>query len=292
MAKIQTRFRNAHQTSYLAREIAQSMHRGTAIEAKIETALNHLRETTDVKSLKKIDQNTIQTFVDTLRDQVNTKELSVKTASDYISALNDVVKYVNENLNRNLETISAKAVDLSKGSIQYQDRTVSQEVHQEFKEYLSQQNDIRSQALSYSVDLQRSCGLRLEGSIAIKKETIQQALRTGELQLSKEDGTKNSQPRTIPITTQEQRQALQNALEFMRSNELKSLAPTEKLRQQYYYAQNIRTKFNLQKENQMDFHGERHYFAQSMLQQGYSKQETSEALGHHREEILRHYIPM
>ena len=289
--KAQINFRNEHKASFLAMQIAQSLNRGYSIENRIETILNQIREETGVKNLKQLDNDKIQIYVDTLRDRLEEAEISRATASSYISALNRVIQYVNENLNRQLETIRAKDYGLSRGGIEYRDRVVSRETHYAFKEFLSNQSDIRAQALQYSVDLQRLFGLRLRESIQIKTNTIREALKTGTLHLSREDGTKNSQPRDIPIRNEAQIQTLKSALLFMQEHNLRSLAPTDTIKQQYYYAQHVRQDFNSASDTKMDFHGERQYYAQERYSEGAPLKQISEELGHHRIEILKYYIP-
>ena len=181
--KAQINFRNEHKASFLARQIAQDNNRGSSLENRIETVLNSLREEVGVKSLKQINQDTIRAYVDTLHDKLEAGELKSSTASSYVSALNRVIEYANTNLNRQLETVSAKDYGLSRGGIEYQNRIVSEQTHNDFKSFLSAQNDIKAQALQHSIDLQRSFGLRLRESIQIKADTIKQSLKTGTLHL-------------------------------------------------------------------------------------------------------------
>ena len=292
--KAQINFRNEHKASFLARQIAQDNNRGSSLENRIETVLNALRETTGAKNLKQLDNDKIRTYIDTLHDRFETGELKSSTVSSYVSALNNIIRYTNEHLNKNIETISAKEVNMSRGSIEYQNRVVNQEVHNAFKDFLGQQQgNIKAQALSHSVELQREFGLRLRESIQIKQNTIKQALQSGVLHLDRQDGTKNSQPRNIPIRNEQQIETLKSTLSFMQEHNLKSLAPTDTLREQYHYAQNIRQEFNRisDSDTKMDYHGERHYYAQERLSEGATARQVSEELGHHREEILKHYIP-
>ena len=289
MAKAQINFRNEHKASFLARQIAQDNNRGSSLENRIETVLNQLREVSGAKNLKQLDESKIQTYIDTLHDRLEAGEIKSSTASSYVSALNRIVEYVNEHTDKNLETISAREVGLSRGGIEYQNRAVSSETHQAFSNFLNQQGDTRSQALQHSVNLQREFGLRLRESIQIKADTIKQALRSGTLHVDRQDGTKNSQPRDIPVRTEQQLETLKSVLNFMQERNLKSLAPTDTLKQQLYYAQNIRQGFNQVNNTKMDYHGERHYYAQQRLSEGASLKQVSEELGHHREEILKHY---
>jgi integrase len=294
MAKVsfQTSFRNGHQASYLSRDIANYFNRGSSLEGRIETVLNHLREWTGTKSLKQLDNEKIEAYVNTLQERVEAGELSRKTAENYISALNRVIEYANFRLDKGLETISPKEHGLSRGSFEYKDRAVSQETHEKFLNFLSQKEkeDLRAQALSRSLELQREFGLRLRESLSIKETTIARALETGILHLGREDGTKNAREREIPVRTEGQKEALEKALDFMRENNLFSLVPSERLREQYNFAYEVKKEFELTSGEKFNFHGERHAFAQFWIeQQGMDRATVSEWLGHGREEITRVY---
>ena len=285
----QTSFRNSHQASYLARDIASFFNRGSSLGNRIETTLNHLREWTGARSLKQLDNQRIEAFVSTLQEKVYNGELSQKTAENYISALNRVVEYVNFRLDKGIETISQKECGLSRGSFVFVDRAVSKETHEKFVSFLSEKQDIRAQALSLSVELQREFGLRLRESLAIKETTIQKALETGVLHLTKEDLTKNSREREIPIRSESQKEALEKAYDFMKEYNLFSLAPTTTLREQYNYSYNVAKEFNRETNENFHYHGERHAFAQSMIEHGVDRAAVSSWLGHNREEITKVY---
>ena len=285
----QTSFKNAHKASFLAKDIASYFNKGSALENRIETVLNHLREWTSTKSLKQLNNERISAFVSTLQEKVDRGELSRKTAENYLSALNRIIEYTNFRLDKNLETVSPKEHNLSRGAFQFVDRAVSQETHNRFVSFLSSKEDIRAQALIHSVQLQREFGLRLRESLAIKVKTIEKALQTGVLHLSREDGTKNSREREIPILTKNQREALEKALDFMKENGLFSLAPTETLKEQYNFAYEVKKQFEAQTGERFTFHGERHAFAQACIQAGIDKQSVSNWLGHGREEITKVY---
>ncbi len=289
MAKAQINFRNEHKASFLARQIAQDNNRGSSLENRIETVLNQIRETTDAKNLKQLDSDKIQVYIDTLHDKLEAGELKSSTVSSYISALNRVIEYANEHLNRDIQTINAKDYGLSRGGVEYQNRAVSEQTHNTFNDFLSSQDDIKAQALSHSVDLQRELGLRLRESIQIKADTIREALKTSTLHVDRQDGTKNSQPRDIPIHNEQQLETLKSALNFMQEHNLKSLAPTDTLKEQYHFAEHVRQEFNRVSDTKMDYHGERHYYAQERLSEGATARQVTEELGHHRKEILKHY---
>jgi len=288
-ASVQTNFKNPHSASYLARDIAQFNNKGVSIEAKIETVLNRLRETTGVKGLKKIDSQVIEAYVLTLKDRVEANELSKHTSETYISALNRIIEYTNNFLNKDLQTVKQSEFGLSRGSFEYKDRSVSESTHNAFLSFLQEKNDIKSQALQHSVMLQREFGLRMRESLAIKRETIEQALRTNTLHLTTRDGTKNSRSRDIQIRTENQIEALKSALDFQKENNLRSLIPQETLKQQYSFAKNMQNTFNKNNSDYFHYHGERHAYAQQRLSEGADKLTVSNELGHNREEVTKIY---
>jgi len=289
-ASVQTNFKNPHSASYLARDIAQFNNKGVSIEAKIETVLNQLRETTGVRGLKQIDSQVIEAYVLTLQDRLEANELSKHTAETYISALNRIVEYSNHFLDKNLQTISQSQFGLTRGSFQYVNRAVSENTHNAFMFFLLEKSgDIRAQALQHSVMLQREFGLRLRESLAVKRETIQQALKTGNLHLTGQDGTKNSRTRDIPILNEQQKEILKSVLDFQKENNLRSLIPQETLKHQYNFAKNVENAFNKTHDEYFHFHGERHSYAQRRIEEGASKIEVSRELGHNRQEVTRTY---
>jgi len=291
MPKIQTRFKNSLQASHVARQIAQNFNRGSAIERHLETVLNSIRDIAGIKSLKQLSEETIQVYTDTLQDKLNAGELSRVTTSSYISAMNDIIKYMDEHLNKNLETVSAKEIGLSRGEFKFHNDIVPQEAFTQFKDFLEQQGDIRSQALQHSLEIQRELGLRLRESIRIQKTSVQKALQTGVLTIGSADGTKNGQRRSIEIKYNTQRQALSKALEFQKEHGLRSLIPQNKTtQQQINYAENIRRTFVKQTGVKLDYHGNRKYFLNEEARK-YGLKYSSEEGGHHRKDVMRAYTP-
>jgi len=285
----QVSLKNEHKASFLARDIAIWFHRGSALERRIETVLNHLREEIGVRSLKRLDQEAIRAYVDHLKDRVGAGEISRKTAENYLSALNKIIEYTNSRLGKDLETVSPRAEGLSRGSFEFVDRAVSRETHEKFLNFLSEKQDIRAQALMHSVSLQREFGLRLRESIAIKMTTIERALENNVLHLTREDGTKNAREREIPIRNPEQRETLEKALGFMRENNLSSLCPTERLKEQYNFAEQMAKEFRQETGENFHYHGERHVFAQQAISEGVDRQTVSTWLGHNRLEVTKVY---
>lgn len=220
--------------------------------------------------------------MDTLTDRIDNGELKTKTTSTYISALNDIIRYTNENLNKNLDTVSAKENSLNTGHIKYMNRSVSQELSSSFQSYISQQEDIQSQALAHSVTLQKEFGLRLRESLAIKRETLQNALKDGKLRLSRKDMTKDARKRIIPLTKDSQRESIARTLDFMKKNHLQSLIPVQTLKQQYNFAEKVRASFIKSSGEHFRYHDLRHTFAHNLKKEGVNEKDIAKRLGHGR----------
>jgi site-specific recombinase XerD len=290
-APVQTDIKTPKKASYVAYNISQFFSKGSAIESKIETVLNQIRDELGVKGLKRLDEQTIESYTAILQERVQEGSLSRHTAETYISALNRVIEYVDHFLDKNLQTISQSQFGLTRGSFQYVNRAVSENTHNAFLSFLLEKSDdIRAQALQHSVMLQREFGLRMRESLAIKRETIEQALRTNTLHLTARDGTKNSRSRDIQIRTEKQIEALKSALNFQKENNLRSLIPTETLKQQYSFAKNMQNVFNKSNsDSYYHFHGERHAYAQQRISEGADRLTVSNELGHNRQEVTRVY---
>ncbi len=289
-ANIQMSFKDEHKTFYVAKDIANFLNRGSAIRDKIITVLNQIREEIGIRSLKHFSQETAQNFVNYLQEQVKDGDLTRKTAETYLSAFNDIIKYVNEKLDKDIKTVSPTEVGLNRGARETVNRAVNQETHQAFLNFLEQKDNIQAQALIPSVGLQREFGLRLRESMAIKRESIEKALATNKLTIGRQDGTKNAKERSIPILKESQVQVLKSALNFMQQNNLKSLIPTQKLLEQYKYANKVKQEFNRLNDIKMDFHGERYFYAQTRFNEGASLKDISKELGHEREGITKIYL--
>jgi len=290
-ALVQTDIKTPKKASYVAYNISKFFNKGSAIESKIETVLNQLRDELGVKGLKRLDEQTIESYTAILQERVQEGSLSRHTVETYVSALNRIIEYSNHFLGKNLETISQSQFGLTRGSFQYVNRSVSKNTHNAFLSFLLEKSDdIRAQALQHSVMLQRTFGLRLRESLSIKRETIEQALRTNTLHLTGQDGTKNSRSRDIKIRTEKQIEALKSALNFQKENNLKSLAPTTHLREQYSFAKNMQDSFNKSNsDSYYHFHGERHAYAQQRISEGADRLTVSNELGHNRQEVTRVY---
>ena len=270
--KAQMSFKNEKQVEFLSKNIAQYFaDRGTSWADKVATVLRDLKETTDINTLKKLDEDKIQEYVQELKESVENGDIKAETAQTYISALNTILDYTNNVNNTNFSSVSAAENGIS-ASVDYSDKSVSGEVHQSFQSYLQEKyqeiKDEKYQALHYAVELQREFGLRFRESVGLNKETIEKGLESGKLELSRKDWTKNARPRTVEIKTNTQREALERAKNYIEKTGKVNLAGAEK--EKHYreiasfrnFADRARQEFTKTGGN-YNFHGERHAWAQS-----------------------------
>ena len=275
--KPQLNFRSDKQISFLSRNIAQNFaNRGHSWSAKVETVLRDFKEDLGMKSLKQLSEERIQEYVSELRESVHNGEITGKTAQTYISALNTIIDYTNYIRDTNFNSVSAAENGIH-SSADYADKSVSPETHQSFQNFLEERydntGDERFQALQYATELQREFGLRFRESIGLNQETISRALETGTMELSREDWTKNAREREISIRTEEQRNLLENVKNFLEENKSVNLAGAQDSKS-YSEIASFRAFADYQRQEfsnifgeQYNFHGERHFWAQSMYSQ-------------------------
>jgi len=270
--KAQLSFRNEKQVQFLSKNIAQHFgNRGVSWADKVATVLRDLKETTDINTLKKLDEGKIQEYVSELRESVENGDIKAETAQTYISALNTVLDYTNNVNNTNFSSISAAANGIS-ASVDYSDKSVSGEIHQSFQNFLQekfeQTGDSKFEHLQTAIELQREFGLRFRESVGLNIKTIEKSLESGKLELSRTDWTKNARPRIVEIRTTEQKELLQKVQNTLQQTGKVNLAGAEKA--SHYkeiasfrnFADRARQEFTKTGEN-YNFHGERHTWAQS-----------------------------
>ena len=198
------------------------MDRGSATAEKISTVLNEIHKAEGISSLNRINNEVIENYKNYLKNAVDNKELVAHAAQSYASALNSIINYINLRTDKNLKQISAFSAGI-KNSIQYGGKSTSQELFDKVYSKLSEPQQIKQ-------DLQRNFALRVQESHYIKKDTIETALKTGILKLNDKnnDGAKNSRYREIEIRTEDQKNTLIRALDYMNTHNQKSLIPNDK----------------------------------------------------------------
>ena len=233
------------------------MGRGSATAEKIITVLNQIHRTEGISSLNRISNEIIKNYENYLKAAVDSKELVAHSAQSYASAMNAIVAYVNLRTDKNLKEISAFNAGI-KNKLTYGGKSTSPELFAKVYDKLSEPQQIKQ-------DLQRQLFLRVKESHYIKKDTIENALKTGILTLNSKnnDGTKNSRRREVKIRTEAQKNTLIRALSYMNAHNQKSLIENDKKSEQALskYYRDIRAAGGTKKENNgHNFsHGNRHF---------------------------------
>jgi hypothetical protein len=276
-----------------ANKLGDRLGVGTATKNKIATTLRELKSMS-ANSENKLTQDKVNEYLTSIKDKVQDGTISEKTATDKISILNDILRA----LGKDDLKISASDNGLHKNILNSSTKAVSQETHQQFKEFLEKQyqqtQDIRYLSLSHAIDLQREAGLRLAESLKIKITEKD----SNTLKLTDRDGTKNNQLREVKILHDAGKQAIESAKQFAIENGYKSLIPNNhSFKEMVNFAYNTKYQFERTTEQEYRFHGERHSFAteqltryqENGLTEEQARQELTEDLGHHRIDITYVY---
>jgi len=301
---IQGNIRRESNIIAVSKQIALDLGRGSRTKDMLRTVITDLSSLTNIKHLKELTQNHVSTYIDNLKTKVEAGDLTRKTTATYVSSLNNLLRYTNNYIEKNhndLKTISARENSLSVGrSANNIKPTITSDIHKQYKAYLAerykQTGDIRYKALQNSVSLARELGLRIRETIAIK--ITNKDISNGNLSLNKQDGTKNSRPRDVAITSQSQKDAINVAKQFSKENRLRDLCPPERLKQQIKFAYNIKDDFEKKYNVKYNYHSERRTFAQTRyneyIKSGLSDEaarlKLSSDLGHYRVEITNKYL--
>ncbi|MEC9492290.1 integrase domain-containing protein [Flexistipes sp.] len=296
----------------LATEVVKSANEGTI--QKVAQAARMLAEFVnneyDLKNLAKLESNHMEDFADNLLERLDSGEISRGHATNIISALNSVFNYYY----RDDLKISARGYGLNRGTrFNNTDKSISDENHQKFSEYLSDKfnasGDVRYEALRLQVELQRSAGLRFKESALLSGKELR---KNNNLEIRK--GTKGGQLRTID-STEAQRKLISDIKNFRKEYNLtRSLIPDNLFFKEWSrFAYNVVKDFKRETGLKYNFHGNRHYYAQKRYKEltgheppvkaGFSKKnpvkeeksfevrlKISEELGHHRIDITSYYL--
>ena len=248
---------NDYKINFVAREIADFQHRGSATVEKLSATLSLIRETTNIKTLKNIEQSHINQVISVLQGRAK-QGGSLSAINSHISSLNNIIRYVNLD---GLSLVKAGDYNLTR-DIKEKDsinKENTREAATAYKEWLGQKyietKDIRYEALKYAVSIQ-SVNLRLKESLLVKlqdKDLSKNILKINE----RLDGAKNSRAREIHLTL-EQKQALLEAREFLKDNNMKNLN-IGTVQQGRNFANNTLKMFRKETNMKFHYHGERHY---------------------------------
>ena len=253
-----SRFNNSMHAGLIALDIVEKNERGSATAEKIVTVLDKIHEIEHISSLNRIDNGVINRYSDYLKTAYDKKELIAHSVQGYVSALNAVIDYINLRTDKNLPQISTFKNLGIKNIPQYGGKSTSQAIYEKVYIKLSEANQIKQ-------ELQRNLGLRARESHFIKADTIKEGLISGVLKLNTQnnDGTKNSRAREVKIWTDEQKNVLTRALDFMQRTGQRSMIENNKTYQQAIskYGRDMAKAGGTRKNNNGNnfSHGNRHF---------------------------------
>ena len=203
-----------------------------------------LNQNHGIKDMRDIKKYHLLGYGDYLLSKFEEGSLSASTVQNYLSAVNRILEIARRD--QEVHVCPVKDCLLPKRSgVCKEDKSTSDQSH---KNALC----IVNRNIAILLEIQRKLGLRFEESAKFDaKKALRQALKNNQINIT--EGTKGGQKRTIPITNNQQIQALKDAAEFQAGQ---SLIPDD---QTYDEFRNIAYK-ETAKAN-INFHGERHHYA-------------------------------
>ena len=227
------------------RESMQSQSSISAMSDRFNQFVGYMKSEHSISDMRNIEKTHVQQYADTLRERTETGTLSPATAQNYLSAVNRTLEIARGD--RAVHVAPVREAGLPERSgIATTSRAISPEQHQAAQAGVSDR-------LGAQMDLQRELGLRFEESCKIDAaRALSQAERTGSVRIS--DGTKGGRNRDVPIVRSEQIDALRAAAAIQNGD--RSMIPSHQSYAQY------RDQCYQQRPNGLNFHGERHAYAQ------------------------------
>jgi len=222
--------------------------------ADLKNLGNFVKDELGIKDMSKIG-------VEGIKEWINSKDITYNTASNYLSEINKVhehlgvskeeVKELRAELKQNLQ----RTTDIAKQTRAYK--------HLD-KVQLSDKSQIAFQ-------LQRDYGLRAKEATHIN---LQRQLNGNTLSYQQKGGKLS-----------------EIKLNHTLASKIKENAVNGKYELNYKtYSRELQKEIEKTGQKFNGTHGIRHSFAQNKLEEGYSKQEVSEMMGHTREEITNTYL--
>jgi hypothetical protein len=257
--------KNDSKINYLAREISNFIHRGSATTEKLSATLHLIKEETGLKTLKNLKQS----HIDAVIAKIASTEASLSSKNSYISSINNIVKYSSK---ENLHSIKASDYGLSRkinekdGINKENTREAAVAFTTWLNEKYAEKGDLRYGALAQAVNIQSS-NLRLRESLLVKLKSKDFSNDTLKIK-GKSDGAKNSREREIKLNI-EQKQSLTEARQFLKDNNLKDLC-VGTVKQGRDFANNTLKMFRKETNIAFHYHGERHWTAHEVYKNAWS----------------------
>ncbi|MGI2859995.1 integrase domain-containing protein [Shewanella algae] len=198
-----------------------------------------------IKDMRDIEKTHLVAYAAHLNDRYERGEIAPSTAQNYLSAVNRVMEIARGDRQVRVDPVSEGGLPKRSG-IATGDRSVSEAAHNAAMGAISER-------LGALLELQRNFGLRFEESAKLDAaRALREAEKTGSVSIK--DGTKGGRARTVPITNDAQVSALQRAA----MQDGRSMIPTEQ-----NYREFRQEAYREIGRHPVNFHGERHHYAQT-----------------------------
>ncbi|EGR2393478.1 integrase [Vibrio cholerae] len=199
-----------------------------------------------IKDMRDIEKAHLVAYAAHLNDRYERGEIAPSTAQNYLSAVNRVMEIARGDRQVRVDPVSEGGLTKRSG-IATGDRSVSEVAHNAAMGAISER-------LGALLELQRNFGLRFEESAKLDAaRALREAEKTGSVSIK--DGTKGGRARTVPITNDAQVSALQQAAAIQ---DCRSMIPAEK-----NYREFRQEAYREIGRHPVNFHGERHHYAQT-----------------------------
>ena len=229
--------------------------------------MNDFHDSTGVSKLQRATTSDVEIWIEQLKDRIQPAPLNNTPMPDYltentvvgmVSRFNTVLHHIGRD-----DLIKTPSEWGFKRSTDFSNKANPPEAAAAMRNILKTEannGNLFSASLLQAVELMRAFGLRYREAVAIKLDHKDPG--AAYLEMEKQDQTKCHKYRRIEITTESQRETLQSAKNFAKSNAMRSLIPNDMTLNQsqdaaYRKAQAVRDATGLK----YHFHGERHAYA-------------------------------
>ncbi|MBY7813864.1 integrase domain-containing protein [Vibrio fluvialis] len=199
-----------------------------------------------IKDMRDIKKAHLVAYAAHLNDRYERGEIAPSTTQNYLSAVNRVMEIARGDRQVRVDPVAEGGLPKRSG-IASDDRSVSEVAH-------SVAVGVASERLGALLELQRNFGLRFEESAKLDAvKALREAEKNGSV--SVKDGTKGGRARTVPITNAAQVSALQRATSVQDG---RSMIPVDQS-----YREFRQEAYREIGRHPVNFHGERHHYAQT-----------------------------
>jgi hypothetical protein len=199
-----------------------------------------------IKDMRDIEKSHLVSYAAHLNDRYERGEIAPSTAQNYLSAVNRVMEIARGDRQVRVDPVAEGGLPKRSG-IAAGDRSVSEVAHNAAVVAVSER-------LGALLELQRNFGLRFEESAKIDaSRALKEAQKLGSISIK--DGTKGGRARSVPITSDVQLDALRRAASIQDGRSMIPIDLSYREFRQESYREIGRQPVN--------FHGERHHYAQT-----------------------------